>query len=188
MIDSSSTWPGNSVDGRDDQYRQPYLATYRALAACTRELARLGEAVADDVAALHSDVIDAKPVVRQSPGRCIVQLGPVALTLAWLRGMPDTAATGELLVIVWRGSVAPPMRNLPERSSAGGAAAATSLWEETFTAAGENEESWAWRPQGGGADTAVSSAALAARCVERLRAAYVSAGATPAPSPSARAR
>lgn len=110
-------------------------------------------------------------VVRQSPGRCIVQLGPVALTAAWLRRSTGPLDEGELLVIVWRGSVAPPLEHHPERMSARGASTASALWERTLTPVATSEAAWRW--QSATAESAAcSSSELAAQCVEHLRLAH----------------
>lgn len=161
----------------DDRYtRQPFLATHRALAACAREFGRLSDEVVEGVAALPSTNVEHKATARQSPSRCIVQLGPVALTIAWLRGPHDSVETGELLAIVWRGAVAPRQKHEPERHLMVRAPlAATPLWEQVLTAVAETEATWAWQSK----DAAVgrcSSAELAARCVERLRVAYSETG------------
>jgi hypothetical protein len=169
------------ADGRDN-YRQSFLDSHRALSACARELTRLTEEIAVGVEALSDVAVDHKAVVRQSPDRCIVQLGPVALTLAWLRGGLESVAAGELLVIVWRGAVAPRTQHQPERPSARRLPLpATPLWEQVLTAVADNESSWGW--QSIRADVGpYSSSELAARCVERLRAAYVASGdAEPSP-------
>ena len=157
----------------DRRYGQPFLATHRAFAACSRELARLTDEVVEAVAGLPSVNAEEKAVVRRSPDRCIVQLGPVALTLAWLRGAHDAVADGELLVIVWQGAVAPRTRHQPERPVKGPARlGATPLWEEVLVAVGESEETWAWQPRA--VDTwRCSSTELAARCAKRLGAAYM---------------
>jgi hypothetical protein len=134
--------------------------------------------VVHQVATLAAAGIEEKALERLSPGRCIVQLGPVALTLTWLRSTIDSVADGDLLVIVWRGEVAPRGEHLPERMTTprpGGGPATTALWEEVFVAAGTDEKSWIWQPKGadlGGGGGGYSSTELAARCVERLRLAY----------------
>jgi hypothetical protein len=163
------------AEDRHSRYGVPFLASHRALAACSRELARLADEVVRGVAALSAAASADKPTVRRSPDRCIVQLGPVALTIAWLRGAHDAVDAGELLVIVWHGAVAPRTRHQPERPAATPATVgATPLWEQVLTAVGDSEETWAWQPQG---DEPMigrcSSAELATRCVGRLRAAYV---------------
>jgi hypothetical protein len=112
------------------------------------------------------------PVVRRSPARCLVQLGPVALTLAWLQRAQGTVADGELLVVVWNGTVATRTPQGFERShDRAGASSATVVWETVLVAVAEREAEWGWAPAGS-AD-AISSATLAARCVERLCAAYM---------------
>jgi hypothetical protein len=168
-----SSTPGERLaDDRDRMEHQPFLATHRALAVCTRELERLCTEVVQRARALPGASGGSSLEVRLSPGRCIVQFGPVALTVAWLRSTLDTVADGELLAIVWRGTVAPREVPLPERSSVSRAPrAATVLWEEVLTAVATHEESWRW--QSGGTDTeSRSSAELAAMFVARLGAAH----------------
>jgi hypothetical protein len=163
--------PANGL--HDTFYRQPFLASHKAVAACTREFVRLGREVLDGVAALPGAAAEEKAVVRQSPERCILQLGPVALTLAWLRSTHDSVAMGELLVIVWRGAVAPRTKHQPERPVAGPAPlGATPLWEQVLTPVGDSEATWAWQPRGTEIGRC-SSSVLAARCVEQLQAAYL---------------
>ena len=164
----------DSAEDRRSRYALPFLASHRALAACTRELARLADDVASGVATLADASPTEKATVRRSPDRCIVQLGPVALTVAWLRGSHDAVAAGELLVIVWRGAVAPRQQHQPERPVPGPAPiGATPLWEQVLTAAGESEDTWQWQPQGDDSVGRCSSAELAVRCVGRLRTAYL---------------
>jgi hypothetical protein len=156
----------------DLRSRPMFVATHRALVVCTRELGQLSDGIARHVADLHDSGVVEEPTVRRSPGRCIVQLGPVALTLAWLRSTLDTVAEGELLIVVWQGAVAPGSPSHPEHARRSREAqSAAVLWEDVFSVSAENEETWRWRSAAGGADN-YTSAALAARCVERLRDAY----------------
>jgi hypothetical protein len=154
--------------------RAEYTSSYRANAACARELSRLhdeilallGSGIVDEVGALD------EPVVRRSPARCLVQLGPVALTVAWLQRTQGTVADGELLIVVWRGEVAMRTPQGFERADQkSGASSATALWETVLVASAESEHQWGWAPAGS-VEESVSSAALASRCVDRLRAAY----------------
>ena len=172
--------PGSTRDAQD---RPPFIASHRALAVCTREFARLTNEVALRLAALNSAGELEEAYVAQSPGRCIVQLGPVALTIAWLRSRLDVVADGELLVVVWHGNVAPSASRFRERVLKGPASVAAAgptakpLWEEVLSVRAESEESWQWLSTGAQAPadtvgTAYSSTALAARSVERLRLAY----------------
>ena len=173
MLESSSA-PHLLGDDRHTRFGLPFLASHRALAVCTRELARLGDEVVRGVAALAAAAPTEKATVRRSPDRCIVQLGPVALTIAWLRGNHDAVAAGELLVIVWRGAVAPRQRHQPERPATGPAPlGATPLWEQVLAAVGDSEQTWAWQPQNDDQIGRCSSTELAAYCVARLRAAYL---------------
>jgi hypothetical protein len=152
--------------------RRAYLGTHRALAACTRELSRLTDALCRGANALVAAGASEKLEIRLTPDRAVLQLGPVALTVAWLRGTLGTVEGGELLVIVWRGVVA---RRGAYRGTTPGVAAsertATMVWEETFTVTAADEATWLWRTatQQVGGD---SSTALAERCVDRLRTAY----------------
>jgi hypothetical protein len=167
------------IDVRGNNHREPFLTSHRALAVCSRELARLSDEIVRGVAALSGATVEHKAVVRQSPDRCIVQLGPVALTLAWLRSSHDSVATGELLVIVWRGVVAPRRTYEPERPDKRPAPLpATPLWEQVLTAVGDSEAEWAWQPHHSAAGRC-SSTDLATRCVERLRVAYLESGESP---------
>jgi hypothetical protein len=164
------------VDAGTNNYQRPFLASHKAVAACAREFVRLSREIVDGVAALPAAMAEEKAVVRQSPERCIVQLGPVALTLAWLRSTNDSIATGELLVIVWRGAVAPRTRHQPERPVTGPAPlAATALWEQVLTPVADSEASWTWQPRGSEIGQC-SSSELALRCVDQLGVAYQESG------------
>ena len=163
-------------DARAHDAHADYTSSYRANAACARELARLHEEIATSLATARvpADAAGAdEPVVRRSPARCLVQLGPVALTVAWLQRAQGTVADGELLVVVWRGEVAVRTPQGFERAhQRSGASSATALWESVLVVSARSETEWAWVPAGARGD-ALSSAALAHHCVERLRAAHV---------------
>ena len=152
--------------------RPSFLASHRALAVCTREFGKLSDGIVDRVEALAGTGAVEKPVVRAMPGRCIVQLGPVALTIAWLRSTLDSVADGQLLVIVWRGNVAPKMARLPEHMAGRGMSSSVpvALIEETLMAGGNDEASWSWHLAADMKD--FTSAELADRCVAHLREAY----------------
>jgi hypothetical protein len=167
------TSPSNVAHVSDRPWldQPPFISTHRARAVCNRELARLVAEVARRVKALGVADATAAPVVRVSPDRYVVQLGPVALSLVWLRSGLDTVADGELLVIVWRGTIGP--RRVPqlERRQMKPTETATVLWEEVITVVAENEPTWRWRPRD--SDTAgFTSDALAERCVNQLQLAY----------------
>ena len=163
-------------DARAHDAHADYTSSYRANAACARELARLYEEIATALADARipaAGQASDEPVVRRSPARCLVQLGPVALTVAWLQRAQGTVADGELLVVVWRGEVAVRTPQGFERvHQHSGASSATSLWESVLVVSAKSEKERAWAPATGEGD-ALSSTALAHRCVERLRAAHI---------------
>lgn len=161
-----------AVDALKRTDPHPFLSSYRALSARLREFDRLTAAAVHGVAALNASgaVPLEKPVVRRSPDRCLVQFGSVALTLAWLRHTLDSAAEGELLVVVWRGLIASPSVTASDRTTTicTPVRSATVVWEEALHAVAIDEPSWLWRPTGtdiGG----YRSTELADRCVEHLQ-------------------
>jgi hypothetical protein len=165
---------------RTDEVGDSFMTSHRAAAACARELARLHDAIADGLetwgvgtprAGDAANLADA-PVVRRTPGRCLVQVGPVALTVAWLQRGQGTVADGELLAVVWRGAVAvQTMRGFERTADRVGAGSAAPVWERVLVARAESEAAWVWAPPGV-ADVTLSSSALANQCIERLRAAH----------------
>lgn len=169
------------VDAGFDGVRSSFLSSHRATAACARELARLYEAIADGLTAWSDGIARAgdaaaqaeAPVVRRTPERCLVQFGPVALTVAWLQRAQETVAEGELLVVVWRGAVAVHApRGFEHTGDRAGASSATPVWETVLGPIAGSEAEWAWVPAGM-ADVTLSSTTLAAQCIQRLRAAHV---------------
>src|SRR6267142_2222302 len=148
--------------------RPEYLASHRSLAACQRELARLTTTLTKEVEAI-ADREGETSTIRRTPDRCILQLGPVAITVAWLRTTVDSVAGGQLLVMVWRGTIAGRTKFTPERpSTMPGAGSATIEWQDTLTAEAASEETWAWRSENGAKGT-LTSDALAEHCMSKLR-------------------
>src|SRR4051812_32209368 len=149
--------------------RPEYLASHRSLAACQRELARLTTSLTNEVEAI-ADREGETSTIRRTPDRCILQLGPVAITVAWLRTTVDSVAGGQLLVMVWRGTIAGRSKFTPERpSTMPGAGSATIEWQDTLSAEAASEETWTWRSETD-AKVALSSDALAELCMAKLRA------------------
>ncbi len=146
-----------------------FLASHRGHAAFAREYTRLVGVIAAEFAQLGKADPANAPLVRQSPDRVIVQLGPVALTLAWLRKGGEHASIGELLCILWRGTIA-------ERTdypisfprSAKPSTPPQIASEETLYAFAVSEAAWTWRNQDADSE-GVDSLTLAHRCVTRLR-------------------
>jgi hypothetical protein len=149
----------------------PFIVTPRARAACQRQRSYFFAAVAKRVKVLQQSGPTEAAVVCASPDRYIAQIGPVALTVVWLRSALDSVAEGQLLVIVWRGTVGPQRGLDAEREGVRPTKTATILWEDVVVVSAESEESWRWCPvaedKGG-----YTSDQLAERCVDRLRVAY----------------
>lgn len=166
---------GRMADQQVPYERLPYLATYRALAACSRELGRLSDALIAETGALAEALAIPKPIVRRPPGRCIIQIGPVALTFVWLQHALDSVATGELLVNVWHGNVSPRLHHRPERPDEERTRdPATLVWERVLTATADTESAWSWQTDVADAPS-LSSAALASLCAEQVGLAYANA-------------
>ena len=103
---------------RTELSRERFLASHRAIAVCAREFGRLAEELADRASTLCNELAIAEPPeMRQTPGRCIVQMGPIAVTTAWLRGPLDSLADGRLMAIAWHGTIVRRgFRERPERN------------------------------------------------------------------------
>ena len=150
---------------------QAFLATHRGQAAFAREYARLVAAIVADVGVAARENPAFTPIIRQSPERCIVQLGPVAMTMVWLRKGAENTANGELLLILWRGTIAKSAGEPTEYSARRrDVIAPTILWEETLVASAESEATWGWRSGAADGNGGVTSLELAQRSVRRLAA------------------
>ncbi len=168
-----------------------YLASHRAHALCAREVARITDAVIAATAGTSTgagarpsrSAARARPrqragapgavefTVRQSPDRCIVQRGPVALTLAWLRDGNDLA-DARLLAIVWRGIIAARGDHIPERRGPAPAPQPpVALWEAAFAPTADGPSAWRWSEVTEGA-THHDAAEIAALCMDRFRLAH----------------
>lgn len=126
--------------------RDTFLASPRATLLCSREFDSMSDHIAARIAAGASagDLPEAE--VRRAPGRCIVQLGPVGLTVSWVRAKSDTVPEGRLLVIQWLGVVARGIRQVPERAIASDASRTAKVLEESvFSADASSEREWFWR-------------------------------------------
>lgn len=166
-LDASSALPG--VMSRPSNL---FLDSPRATAVCAKEFTRLSDDIIYKVSA-PADVDGAqyKPDVRQSPGRCIVQLGPVALTVSWVHAQVDTVTNGRLMVIEWLGTVARGPVVLPERVAAVlGGKTAVIVREDVYLAEGSTEQTWRWRQEAEPRD-GFECGDLAAHCAASLWAA-----------------
>lgn len=150
------------VDARD-----AFLSSHRALPACTREFDRLADDVSKRATALGTQTGTGPADVRRAPGRCIVQLGPVALTISWVRSRTDTVSDGRLLIVAWEGTVAQSGTPTPERPQDRAVRSARPISEEVFVADATGEQDWRWRKENGRGNGHVS-AELAERWVGSL--------------------
>jgi hypothetical protein len=155
---------------RDWRERPQFVASHRAQGICLREVQRISDEIARRLRARHAAGELPALVVAQSPGRCMVQLGPVALTIAWLRGPGDVVADGQLMIAVWEGAVVHGTRRIPERAAVPRVATARTLWEETYSVVAEDEPSWRWHVADDMAG--LPSLAVVDRCIERLMLAH----------------
>ncbi len=150
--------------------KEDFLDSHRALAVCAREFDRLAEDVAKRVADLEDEAKGWKADVRRSPGRCIVQIGPVALTLSWLRTRAETVSQGRLLVVEWHGSVG--ANGQQEYVNGVPTVAVTQtakvVRETVFLPDASDEKSWTWRREGKNSRKAYKSGDLAKSCVTSI--------------------
>ena len=155
-------------DAYDPTSRTAFLATHRAIGVLKREMARLCKDLITGAKLLAQDSPADAPTVRQSPDGCIVQLGPVALTISWLRNGSDAPAAGQLMAVVWRGVIAPRGDHSPERSGMRRARPTpVSVWEETCVVSATSEETWHWHPENVHRE-GYASPELCARLLEQL--------------------
>lgn len=150
--------------------REEFLDSHRALAVCAREFDRLAEDISRRVADLEDEARGLKAEVRRSPGRCIVQLGPVALTVSWLRTRAETVSQGRLLIVEWNGTVG--ANGAQEYVNGVPTVAVTQtaklVRESVFIPDATDEKSWTWRREGKNGRKAYRSADLAKSVVSSI--------------------
>ncbi len=164
--------PATDVD------RHAFLGSHRALSVGGREFTRLSEAIVAAAKQIAPEHCAEVATSRLSPDRCIVQVGPVALTVLYIRNGADVPAGGQLLAMVWRGVIAARGDHVPERQQARRATPApVSVWEESFVVSAENEASWHWHAKSLD-QHGYTSPELASRCIEQLVASLAESPAT----------
>src|SRR6185295_18401450 len=150
--------------------KEEFLDSHRALAVCAREFDRLVDDVSKRVTDLEDEAKGLKADVKRSPGRCIVQLGPVALTLSWLRTRAETVSQGRLLIVEWNGSVG--ANGAQEYVNGVPTIAVTQtakvVRETVFLADASDEKSWTWRREGKNGRKAYKSTELAKSVVSSV--------------------
>ena len=172
-VDSMDLSPDDLADAARELHqhdRDAYLGSSRSQPACGRELEKLATEIARRAAAVDPELAGAKAEVRRSPGRCIVQLGPLALTASWVRSRTDVVSEGRLLIVEWKGTVARgPQLSFERTPSRPSGPPATPVRENTYLADATSEKDWRWRLESdeNGAD-ALPTMELAARCVDSV--------------------
>lgn len=164
---SAKAVAANDAFNRRAQDAATFLGSSRAVAVCAREFERLADGIAKRAATI-GDKTGTKAEVQRMPDRCVVQLGPVALSVSWIRERVDTVATGRLMIAEWNGTVVRPAQRPPEsvtRSIVQGPA--TLMRENILRADATGEPDWIWRREAT-ADLGYASRDLAAKCVESL--------------------
>lgn len=159
-----------TADERLVRDRDTYLGSHRSGPACARELERLADDVIQRVESMERDDAAGEIEVRRGAGRCIIQLGPVALTMSWIRSRTDAVIEGRLMIMEWDGIVRRGTDQVPERAPVRHAyQPATLLREDVFVADAATEQTWRWRRDGQALGT-YTSRDLAARCMASLTA------------------
>ena len=138
-----------------------FLASHRAQSTVARELARLGDDIEQRIGELVPEGDEAAAEVTRTPGRVAVQMGPVALTISWIRERTDSPAWGRLLIIEWRGRIG-------SRGRPVGTQPAVPVREYTLRAEATRSEDWRWRSEEA-AILAYSTSDLAALCVDSVK-------------------
>ncbi len=150
--------------------KEEFLDSHRALAVCAREFDRLVEDVSKRVMDLEDEAKGLKADVKRSPGRCMVQLGPVALTISWLRTRAETVSQGRLLIVEWIGTVGANgaqeyVNGVPTIAVTQTAKAVS---ENVYLAEAGDEKSWTWRREGKNSRKAYKSPELAKSVVSSV--------------------
>jgi hypothetical protein len=170
MIEQAS--PDQVRDSRLGPDRTAFLSSHRAQSVGVREFTRFTDTLVAHAKRIATQNAMAAPVLRMAPERCIIQLGPVALTAAHIRTGNDVPPGGQLLCIIWKGTIAPRGEHIPERLGARHVPVPpVSVWEESLSVSADNESSWHWHPRGLERE-GYTSTELAERCIVQLEQAF----------------
>ena len=164
---SAKAVAASDAGNRRAQDAATFLGSSRAVAVCAREFERLADGIAKRAATL-GEKAGTKAEVQRMPDRCIVQLGPVALSVSWVRERVDTVATGRLMIAEWNGTVVRAAQRGPDNVSHSVATGPAKLMRENILRAdATGEPDWLWRRETTD-DLGYASRDLAARCVDSL--------------------
>ena len=160
-----------------------FLTSHRAHAAATREFGRVTSALVEALRQVARSRGDGAPDVRMAPNRCIVQLGPLAMTVTHLQTASARPAGGQVLAILWQGQIAARGDHVPERLHARVVPPPpVSVWEESYDPEAESESSWHWCPLSAH-ERRLTSVELAGQCEAAVRAALIRHGEAPDAAP-----
>jgi hypothetical protein len=155
------------VSNKRAEVAATFLGSSRAVAVCAREFERLADTIAKR-ATSAAEKLGAKAEVQRMPDRCLVQLGPVALSVSWVRERVDTVATGRLMIAEWQGTVVRQPRPADMKTTTTtNHGPATLMRENILRADATCEPDWLWRREPVD-DHGYASRDLAAHCVESL--------------------
>jgi hypothetical protein len=170
VIERASPVPASEARFGPD--RTNFLTSHRALSVGGREFSKLTDSIVAQARRYATAQSCEAPTLRLSPDRCIVQLGPVALTIAHIRNGNAVPPGGQLLAIAWHGTIAARGDHVPERLGARRVPPTpVSLWEESLVVSAESETSWHWHPNGTESE-GFTSTELADRCMAQLQQAF----------------
>ena len=175
MSDARSVW----------QEPTPFLQTHRSAGALARELERVADEIERLVESVESLPTDVTREVRRSPARCVVQLGPVSLTVSWVRSRDDTIANGRMMIVHWRGAAGGGGPWLGEEATMGHQRRAPRPQPKATALLGQRDlvpdatsaTDWTWKDEASA--ERLNSLELAAWCVETLVSYRQVASATP---------
>jgi hypothetical protein len=155
------------VSNKRAEVAATFLGSSRAVAVCAREFERLADTIAKR-ATSAAEKVGTKAEVQRMPDRCLVQLGPVALSVSWVRERVDTVATGRLMIAEWQGTVVRQPRPADmQTTTVVNHGPATIMSERILRADATGEPDWLWRREPV-EDHGYASRDLAAHCVESL--------------------
>ena len=164
---SAKATAATDADNKRAEVAATFLGSSRAVAVCAREFERLADNIAKRAATV-GEKTGTRAEVQRMPDRCIVQMGPVALSVSWVRERVDTVATGRLMIAEWQGTVVRASQRPPEmQTKSVPHGPATLMRENILRADATGEPDWLWRHEST-TDRGFASRDLAAQCVDSL--------------------